>query len=75
MWCSGTSSELAVFAYLPSESIAVPAGMLGIEEQGAALNGADFVYGLRYLDRPNAIEIDPVSLIVHDWGAVLGAFL
>lgn len=56
-----TSSDLAVFAYLPGEQTAVPAGLLTLKEEGATPTGADFVYGLRYLDRPNALEIDPVS--------------
>ena len=69
------SSDLAVFAYLPGESTAVPAGLLTLEEEGAAQNGADFVYGLRYLDRPNAIEIDPVSLGLRDRDAIRGVKL
>lgn len=66
------SSDLAVFAYLPGETTAVPAGLLSLQEEGATLHGAGFVYGLRYLDRPNAIEIDPVSLGLRDRGAVRG---
>ena len=46
-----TSKELAVFAYLPGEPKAVPAGLLTLEEEGAVPKGAGFVYGLRYLDR------------------------
>lgn len=70
-----TSSKLAVFAYLPGELMAVPAGLLTLEEEGATQKGADFVYGLRYLDRPNAIEIDPVSLGLRDKDAVRGVKL
>lgn len=69
------SSELAVFAYLPDEPKAVPAGLLTLEEEGTIQKGADFVYGLRYLDRPNAIEIDPVSLSLRDKEAVRGVAL
>lgn len=67
-----TSSQLAVFAYLPGEQTAVPAGLLTLEEEGASQTGADFAYGLRYLDRPNALEIDPVSLGLQDRAAIRG---
>jgi serine/threonine-protein kinase HipA len=70
-----TSRDLAVFAYLPGEPTAVPAGLLTLEEEGATSKGAGFVYGLRYLDRPSAIEIDPVSLSVQDRDAVRGVKL
>jgi len=70
-----TSSKLAVFAYLPGETKAVPAGLLTMEEEGTTPQGAGFVYGLRYLDRPNAIEIDPVSLGLQDKDAIRGVEL
>lgn len=70
-----TSSKLAVFAYLPGETKAVPAGLLTIEEEGTTPQGAGFVYGLRYLDRPNAIEIDPVSLNLQNKDAIRGVEL
>lgn len=70
-----TSSQLAVFAYLPGEQTAVPAGLLTLEEEGASQTGADFAYGLRYLDRPNALEIDPVSLGLQDRAAIRGVKL
>lgn len=70
-----TSKNLAVFAYLPAETKAVPAGLLALEEEGATQKGASFVYGLRYLDRPNAIEIDPVSLSLQDRDAIHGVEL
>jgi serine/threonine-protein kinase HipA len=70
-----TSRELAVFAYLPGEATAVPAGLLTLEEEGTTPKGAAFVYGLRYLDRPNAIEIDPVSLGLRNKEAVRGVVL
>lgn len=70
-----TSKNLAVFAYLPGETKAVPAGLLALKEEGATQQGAGFVYGLRYLDRPNAIEIDPVSLSLQDKDAIRGVEL
>ena len=53
------TSELAVFAYLPGETTAVPVGLLEIEEDGPEVIGSSFVYGTRYLQRKNRIEIDP----------------
>lgn len=44
-------------------------------EEGASQQCSDFVYGLRYLDRSNAIEIDPVSLALRDKEAVRGVVL
>ncbi|MFE5114340.1 hypothetical protein ACFRCH_43935, partial [Streptomyces sp. NPDC056663] len=52
--------RLAVFAYLDDDW--VPAGLLEMTEDGVSLQASSFAYGLRYLGRPNAIEIDPVSL-------------
>ncbi|MHB1233250.1 MAG: type II toxin-antitoxin system HipA family toxin [Burkholderiales bacterium] len=60
---------------MPGEATAVPAGLLTLLEEGAAPKGASFVYGLRYLDRPNVIEIDPVSLGLRDKDAVRGVEL
>lgn len=57
-----TSKTLAVFAYLPNEKKAVPSGLLTMEEEGTTLNGAVFAYGIRYIERKNAVEVDPVSL-------------
>ena len=55
------TSELAVFAYLPGETTAVPVRpLLEIEEDGPEVVGSSFVYGTRCLQRTNRIEIDPV---------------
>ncbi len=56
------TTELAVFAYLPESIDAVPAGLLDLTEEGATVLGSRFTYGTRYIDRPNAQEVDPVSL-------------
>lgn len=70
-----TSSRLAVFAYLPGETKAAPAGLLTLAEEGATQLSAEFVYGTRYIDRPNAIELDPISLSLRDKEAVRGVAL
>jgi serine/threonine-protein kinase HipA len=69
------SRELAVFAYLPESVSEVPAGLLSLSEEGPVSIGASFVYGTRYLARPNAIEIDPVSLSLKNKEALVGVEL
>ena len=57
-----SEKELIVYAYLPGETESVPAGVLKMAEEGSEVLGSSFVYGQRYLNRANAIEVDPVSL-------------
>jgi serine/threonine-protein kinase HipA len=57
-------SKTIVFVYLPGEFDAVPAGTLTLIEVGSSIR-SNFVYGSRYMNRPNAIELDPVSLTFH----------
>ena len=59
-----------VFAHLAGEF--VPAGKLELVEQGSELLASNFAYGQRYLDRANALEIDPVSLGLRQRDAVRG---
>ncbi len=51
--------SLIVFIYLPGETIAVPAGVF--YHDGDAGVGR-FVYGRKYVERPNAMPADPVAL-------------
>lgn len=51
-----------VFAHLPDQNDAVPAGRLSLLEEGLQSVGSTFGYGARYLKRVNAIPVDPVSL-------------
>ena len=53
-------NELYVYVHLRKEGW-VPAGLLQYEEKGR-LSSSSFRYGKKYLDRSNAIEIDPVQL-------------
>ena len=55
-------SKLTVFAHLDEEF--VPAGNLTLIEENTDVIASEFAYGLLYLDRPNAIEVDPVSLSI-----------
>jgi serine/threonine-protein kinase HipA len=61
--------KLTVFAHLGAQW--APCGQLRMTEQGQHL-AASFAYGLNYLRRPDALEIDPVSLGLRDRAAVSG---
>ncbi|MGH7105544.1 MAG: hypothetical protein ACREFT_03460, partial [Acetobacteraceae bacterium] len=65
--------KLFVFAYLDAEW--VPCGQLTLTEDGVTLLASTFAYGLRYLDRPGALEVDPVSLSIGDKTVVRGRAL
>lgn len=54
--------ERFVTIELPGERRSVPAGLLNMQEVGATTEFSRFSYGLRYIDRPNAMPVDPVSL-------------
>ena len=51
--------ETIVFIYLSGEAVAVPAGIF--THDGDTKTGS-FVYGRRYLERPNVLPVDPVAL-------------
>jgi serine/threonine-protein kinase HipA len=65
--------KLFVFAHLDAEW--VPCGQLTLTEDATELLASAFAYGLRYLERPNALEVDPVSLSIGDRSAVRGKAL
>lgn len=56
------SWEGVVFAYLPGQPDAVPAGRLTLLEEGIESTGSTFGFGVRYLRRRNRIPLDPISL-------------
>lgn len=64
------ANRLAVFAHLDDRF--VPAGLLEMTETGTEVLRSGFRYGTLYLDRPQAVEIDPVSLPIADRAAVRG---
>src|ERR1700740_3235527 len=70
---AATEQKLYVFTYLDTEW--VPCGQLTLSEDGAKLSASTFAYGLRYLQRPGAVEVDPVSLSLRDMDAVRGKAL
>lgn len=65
--------KLIVFSHLDTDW--VPCGQLTLSEDGPTVLASSFAYGLRYLDRHNAIEVDPVSLGLHDRESIRGKVL
>jgi serine/threonine-protein kinase HipA len=65
-----TKQELTVFTFL--DDAFLPAGLLTLTEDGSQLNASEFAYGTKYIDRPGAVEIDPVSLSLKDKEALRG---
>jgi serine/threonine-protein kinase HipA len=70
---SATDQRLFVFACIDTEWL--PCGQLTLSEDGAKLLASTFAYGLRYLQRPEALEVDPVSLSLRDRLGVRGKAL
>src|SRR5580698_2958644 len=70
---AATERKLYVFAYIDAQW--TPCGQLTLTEDGAKLAASTFAYGLRYLERPGALEVDPVSLSLIDKNAVRGKAL
>ncbi len=65
--------KLMTFAYL-GEGWA-PCGQLTLTEQGHELLASRFAYGLNYLNRTDALEVDPVSLAIRGPQPVKGKLL
>lgn len=63
-------AKLAVFAHLGAQW--APCGQLVLEEEGRELLTSTLAYGLNYLRRQDAIDIDPVSLSLGDREAIRG---
>lgn len=55
-----SQSTLFVFAHLDADF--VPAGTLYLTESGAQVDASAFAYGTKYIERANAVEVDPLSL-------------
>src|SRR5438034_11288066 len=70
---TATEQKRNVLAYLDTEW--VPCGQLTLSEDGAKLSASTFAYGLRYLQRPGALEVDAVSLSLRDMDRVRGTAL
>jgi len=70
---SAADHKLFVFACIDTEW--VPCGQLTLSEDGAKLLASTFAYGLRYLERPAALEVDPVALSLRDRIGIRGKAL
>ena len=64
------SNQKKLFVFAKIESEFVPAGILTLTEENTDVVASEFAYGTKYLDRPNAIEIDPVSLSISPKNAI-----
>jgi len=62
--------KLTVFAHLGRDW--APCGQLVMTEAGCELIASTFAYGLNYIRRPDALEVDPASLGLHDRAQILG---
>ncbi|MBF8179774.1 type II toxin-antitoxin system HipA family toxin [Herminiimonas contaminans] len=65
--------KLMTFAHL-GEGWA-PCGQLTMTEEGTELLASSFAYGLNYLNRADALEVDPVSLAIRGPQSVKGKLL
>ncbi len=62
--------KLMVFAHLGPGWM--PCGQLLLTEEGANVLASSFAYGLNYVRRADALEVDPVSLSIRDRDGVRG---
>jgi len=62
------TTKLIVFAHLDHDW--APCGQLTLTEEGPEIMASQFAYGLNYLKRAEALEVDPVSLSLADRSAV-----
>jgi serine/threonine-protein kinase HipA len=70
--------KITVFIYLPDQTVAVPAGIFTHDTDAGV---GSFAYGRRYLERPNALAVDPIALPIGPRprevitnGGIYGAF-
>ncbi|MEA2083430.1 MAG: hypothetical protein U9O82_04130 [Thermodesulfobacteriota bacterium] len=70
--------KITVFIYLPNETVAVPAGIFSHDADAGI---GSFSYGRRYVERINALPVDPIALPIGPSpgevisnGGIYGAF-
>lgn len=63
-------SRLIAFANIGAQW--APCGQLVLTEEGWNLIASSFAYGLNYLKRNDALEVDPVSSSVADRASISG---
>ncbi|CAG4904347.1 type II toxin-antitoxin system HipA family toxin [Paraburkholderia gardini] len=66
-------SRLTAFANIGAQW--APCGQLVLTEEGSNLIASSFAYGLNYLKRNDALEVDPVSLSIADRTSISGKYL
>ncbi|TAL96348.1 MAG: type II toxin-antitoxin system HipA family toxin [Paraburkholderia sp.] len=66
-------SRLIAFANIGAQW--APCGQLVLTEEGSNLIASSFAYGLNYLKRNDALEVDPVSLSIADRTSISGKYL
>ncbi len=64
------AQKLMVFAHIGQTWR--PCGQLQMTEEGTNVLASDFAYGTKYARRPDALEVDPVSLGLANLDEVLG---
>ena len=57
-----STSSFYVWVYLPGQALPVPAGILEMREGVDGRTRSRFRYGDRYVERPDALVLDPVDL-------------
>lgn len=65
---TATEQKLYVFAHIDRQW--APCGLLTLTQDGEKMLASTFAYGTRYIERPDALEVDPVSLGLRDKSAV-----
>jgi serine/threonine-protein kinase HipA len=60
------TSEIFVYLTLPGESSPVTAGRFELTTNARGVSVGRFVYGRRYLDRADAVPIDPIELKLEE---------
>ena len=64
-------TQLMAFAHLGGAW--APCGQLTLTQEGPRLLASSFAYGLNYLKRPHALEVDPVALGLAFFGGIRDA--
>ncbi len=67
---AATEQKLITFACVGGSW--APCGQLTMTEEGSNVLACSFAYGLNYLKRSDALEVDPVSLSIANRGEVTG---
>lgn len=67
-----TAKELKLMVFAHLDQAWAPCGQLLLTEEGTNVLASSFAYGLNYVRRVDALEVDPVSLSLRDCEQILG---